>query len=111
MTVAEQMRARRETWFKDGDIEFLIRRPRAFDAGQAWAEGGRAEVALRAVVDWRGMKLSDLIPGETQADAPFDSDAFREWVGDRLDVLGRIASEVSRLIDEYEKGAGTDSKN
>lgn len=111
MTVAEQMRARRETWFKDGDIEFLIRRPRAFDAGQAWAEGGRAEVALRAVVGWRGMKLSDLLPGEAQTEAPFDAEAFREWIGDRLDVLGRIAAEVGRLIDEYEKAAGADSKN
>jgi hypothetical protein len=111
MTVAEQMRARRETWFKDGDIEFLIRRPRAFDAGQAWSEGGRAEVAIRSVVGWRGVKLSDLLPGESDGDAPFEAEAFREWIGDRLDVLGRIAEEVARLIDAYEAASGEASKN
>lgn len=105
------MRARRETWFSAGGYEFLIRRPRPLDLGMAFREGGQTEVALRAVVDWRGMKLSDLIPGEASTDAPFDTETWREWVGNHVDVLGAIAQEVARLIEGAQQSAENDAKN
>ena len=110
-TVAERMRARRETWFKVGGVEYLIRRPRHLDLGLAFREGGQTEVALRAVVGWRGMKLCDLIPGEPDIEAPFDEDTFREWVGDHVDVLTEIAAEVARLIDLEFSAAENAAKN
>lgn len=110
-TVAERMRARRETWLPVGDVAFLIRRPRALDIGQAYRAGGQTEVALRAVVGWRGMKLCDLIPGEPDTEAPFDEDTFREWVGDHVDVLTAIANEVARLIEVEAGNVETAAKN
>lgn len=110
-TVAERMRARRETWLQIGRFAFLIRRPRKLDIGQAYRDGGQTEVALRAVVGWRGMRLCDLIPGEPEVEAPFDEEAFREWAGDHVDELAEIANEVARLIEAYATGAETAAKN
>ncbi len=111
LTVAERMRARRETWFSAGGFEFLIRRPRPLDLAVAWRDGGQAEVAIQAVVGWRGVKLSDLLPGETSEEVPFDVATWREWCGSHIDVLGAIAEEVARLVESDKRQAEESAKN
>jgi hypothetical protein len=110
-SIAERMRERRETWFQVGDVSFLIRRPRSLDIAQAYRDGGQSEVAIRSVVGWRGMRLCDLLPGELDTEVEFSQDAFREWIGDRVDVLTEIANEVARLIEVEAERAGEASKN
>ncbi len=107
-----RMRARRETWFAAGGIELLIRRPRDLDVAKVRAAGGGwSDVAIAAVVDWRGVKLSDLIPGDVDQPAPFSAAAFEEWVGDRMDVVKEVTVEVVRLIDAHAAQRETTEKN
>lgn len=107
-----RMRARRETWFAAGGVELLIRRPRDLDVAKVRAAGGGwSDVAIAAVVDWRGVKVADLIPGEVDKPAPFSAAAFEEWVGDRMDVLKEVTVEVVRLIDEHAAQRQATEKN
>ena len=92
--LSQKMVGRRESQFETGGFSFRLRLPTALQAALA---GTPVEAALLSVVGWSGVKQCDLLPGEPDAEAPFDADACREWLGDRLDLLGPIIEEIARL--------------
>lgn len=94
--LAQRMRARRESRVEVGGFGFQLRLPTALQCMQA---ANAADLALSAVVGWDGVRLSDLLPGEPDEPAPFEADACREWLAERLDLLGPLIEELSRLRD------------
>lgn len=93
-TLAQRMRARRESRVVVGGFGFQLRLPTALQCMQA---ANAAELVLSSVVGWDGVQLSDLLPGEPAEPAPFEADACREWLAERIDLLGPLIEELSRL--------------
>jgi len=90
--LSEKMRAQREQWVSVGNRRYLLRVPTAFEMAMAQTP---VEIALRAVVGWEGVRKSDLVPGDPDDAAPFDADAFREFIADDLHAIKALMDEVS----------------
>ena len=56
-----------------------------------------ARALLPFVIGWKNVKESDVIPGGDGHQLPFDGEACREWLLDRIDIL-------PALIDAFVKG-------
>jgi hypothetical protein len=94
---ATAARARREQWFTTGGREFLLRRPRDAESLE-WMQESKWQLALNAVVDWRGVTSDDLCGDGSQDAVPFDKDDRDEWLLDRLDLLAPIMGKVKDMI-------------
>jgi hypothetical protein len=92
--LGNKMRARREAWAEVQGFRFHLRLPTALQISQA---STGVEVALQSVIGWEGVKACDLIPNEPDEPAAFDSDACREFLSERLDLLADVVEEVRRL--------------
>jgi hypothetical protein len=106
----EQMRRAREAWFTHDSREFLLRRP-TVEQLRAWREDSWSEMLARCVVDWRGVRLSDLLPGGPDSAVEFDADALAEWISDDPVTLGALASEMQRLIAAHAERKESAEKN
>jgi hypothetical protein len=106
----EQMRRAREAWFDHDGFGFLFRRP-TVEQLRAWRELTWSELLGRCVVDWRGVRVIDLVPGGTVADAPFESEALIEWLSDNPDLMGALADELQRRIAEHQSAQAQAEKN
>ena len=106
----DQMRRAREAWVEVGGHGFLVRRPTG-EQLRAWREVPWSEMLGRCVVDWRGVKVADLVPGGTVAVADFDADALVEWVSDDAELMAALASELQRRIAEHAEARETAEKN
>lgn len=96
----EQMRRAREAWFEHGKFGFLLRRP-TLEQVRAWKDLTWSEMIGRCVVGWRGVRVIDLVPDGTVADADFDADAMVEWTSDDPELLGALSKELQRRIVEH----------
>ena len=96
----DQMRRAREAWYERGAHGFLIRRP-TIEQLRSWRELDWSEMLGRCVVDWRGVRVIDLVPDGTIADAPFDGEALAEWLSDDPELMGSLAEELQRRIAEH----------
>ncbi|MEN9806094.1 MAG: hypothetical protein RL756_602 [Pseudomonadota bacterium] len=96
----DQMRRAREAWFERGAFGFLIRRP-TIEQLRAWRELPWSDMLGRCVVDWRGVRVIDLVPNGTVADAEFDADALAEWLADDPELMGALAEELQRRIADH----------
>lgn len=94
--LADKIRRARESKVDAGGHSFTIRRPTDAEAATL---GGMDTVGIlgRFVVGWN-LKEIDVIPGGSPIDAPFDAEAFGEWVSDQPDIIGTLAQAV---IDSY----------
>ena len=106
----EQMRRAREAWHDVGGFGFLIRRPTA-EQMRLWREKSWSEVLALCVLDWRGVKVSDLVAGGAADPAKWDQDDFAEWVSDTPAVLNALADTVLSLVTERAKAVGATEKN
>lgn len=106
----DQMRRAREAWFERGAHGFLFRRP-TVEQIRAWREMSWSELLGRCVVDWRGVRVCDLVPGGTVADAPFDSEALVEWLSDDPEMLGALAEELQKRITDHATAQAQAEKN
>lgn len=95
--LSDRMRAARARWIDVGDgIELQILRPQstAFFALEPDASPANKSFAIAraCVIGWRGMRESTLLPGVGVDDeVEFDADAYREWLADRPEVIGKVA--------------------
>lgn len=105
----DQIRRAREAWHDVGRFGFLVRRP-TLEQLRLWGDLPWSETLARCVIDWRGVKVSDLVEGGDDKPAKFDAEDFAEWVSDdaalfsalRQYVLDRVA-ERARLVEATEK--------
>jgi hypothetical protein len=96
-TLLERLRAARESWVKVGEFEFLIRRPT--DVEMLRARGDLpSEFLRRVVIDWRGVREIDLVPGGDPTPAPFDAALLVEWAEDRQQLYVDLVSAVENQI-------------
>jgi hypothetical protein len=58
----------------------------------------RDEFLKKFVVDWKGVKEIDLIPGGDPFDVPFDSELFYEWLSDNPKFWEPI---INGIIESY----------
>lgn len=97
-TLIERLRAARESWVKVGGFEFLIRRPTDVEMFRARGENPSAFLR-RVVMDWRGVREIDLVPGGAPEPAPFDVDVLVEWAEDReqiyLDLVRAVEEQIT----------------
>lgn len=96
----DQMRRSREAWYDVGAFGFLVRRPTT-EQVRLWQDLMLSEWLGRCIVDWRGVRVADLVPDGTVALADFDPDALVEWLSDNPVLLGTLFEELQRRIVEY----------
>lgn len=94
-----KLRKAREQIVEVGGFKFTIRRPTDLEMIELGAHGSSARL-LPFVVGWEGVKELDIIPGGDPTPAPFDADVCADWLSDRPDLWGEIASEI---VGSYRK--------
>lgn len=94
--LADKIRKARESTVESGGFKFTIRRPTDAEA-VALGDVSTVQLLGRFVVGWN-MKEIDLLPGGSPIDAPFDAEAFTEWVSDQPDVSLELSKAV---VDSY----------
>jgi len=109
-TMLERLRAARESWVEVGEFEFLIRRPT--DVEMFRARGEHPSVFLRRVVmNWRGVREMDLVPGGGPDPAPFEADVLVEWAEDRQQIyLDLVAAVEAQITAHWEAKADAAKK-
>lgn len=109
--ISERLRDRRTRWVRaSGAVEFLVARPRALELVR-WSERGNAEVALRSVIDWRGVTLGDVMGDGDASPQGFDADLRDEWLPDRPDLLIPVWDAVQAMLSEHAAQREADRKN
>lgn len=95
--LANKLRAARRFEVVASGFTFVLLRPTdiEFIALRGTATGDRL---LNFLVDWRGVKESDVLAGGDPFDVKFDLDDAREWLSDRPDLFNAITSGI---IDAY----------
>ena len=99
----ERLKRARERSVEINKIKFTVRRPTDMEIVEMREQASnmpQSEVLKRFVVDWSGVKESDLVPGGTGVNVPFDSDLFMEWVVDQPKVWSPLSDAIT---EEYEK--------
>lgn len=107
MSLVEKIRKARELKVEAGGFTFVILRPTALDMSEM-SSASRGRAILPFVIGWEGVRELDLIPGGDPHPLAFDADVCGEWLADRIDLLGPLASKVfeafvahqARLKDE-----------
>jgi len=107
-TLAEQIRAARETWISASGFDFQVRRPTTLQL-LAWKELANAEFLAKVVVGWK-LRGDQLTPGGGGKIPPFDPEAFVEWVGDRPAIVDEILEKVIALYTEHAKAKDDQQK-
>jgi hypothetical protein len=90
--LADKIRRARESTVAACGHSFTIRRPTDADA-MTLGEATVLDVGCRFTVGWTLHEI-DMIPGGSPVAAPFDAEAFREWVSDQPEVLGTVSAAV-----------------
>lgn len=112
MSLADTLRKQRESTVEAGGFRFTVRRPRELDAARWNAQGGYTEVALRSVVGWDLVTVGDVLGGAADdTPAEFSAELAAEWIGDRVDLLLPIWTEVQRLIVAHHERREEAEKN
>lgn len=99
MALADRIRAAREQWVSAGGADFLIRRPTDLQISKL-SGAPMSDLVLSSVVGWK-LPEHELVPGGGGGVPPFDTEAFREWVGDRIPTLVELAKKVEDIIDQH----------
>lgn len=85
-TLSEKLRKAREFTVEAGGYSFTLLRPTDVE----WLElssQNTARALLPYVIGWGDVKELDIIPGGDPHPLPFDGEACREWLLDRIDLL------------------------
>jgi hypothetical protein len=104
-TLAERMRAaRRITVEVEPGKRIHLLRPREQQCLEIWRQATvTPDDVCAAAEGWDGYTEADLLGPELGASdpVPFARDVFEEFVRDRVDLLGRLAGEISKSITEH----------
>lgn len=97
--LADKIRKARESEVPAGGFSFTVRRPT--DAEAMNLGGVKAvDLLVRFVVGWN-LKEIDLVPGGSPVAAPFDAEAFGEWVSDQPEVLGTLSAAIVKAYEAH----------
>jgi hypothetical protein len=107
--LADKIRRARESSVEAGGHSFTIRRPTDSEA-MSLGDSGVMDVVGRFVVGWN-LKEIDLIPGGSPVDAPFDAEAFSEWVADQPEVMGTLSSAIVAAYTTHSQKRSDAAKN
>lgn len=101
MSLADRIRASREEWVTVGGYELNVRRPTDVQLARWQQEGSdRMRLVTMSVVDWK-IPEKDLVAGGGGKVPPFDTEAFREWIEDRVDLVVELAQKIISIINAY----------
>ena len=96
--LADRVRKARESWVEAGGRRWLIRRPTHF---QMWRHDGTgADLVFASVVGWE-LKELDIVPGGGGNVPPFDPEAFREWIEDKVELIADLGAHVEAAIKAF----------
>lgn len=103
MSLVEKMRRAREQQVTIGGHKLTIRRPTDLQLTEVAKDGGlHLRNVAPFVVGW-DLTEQDLVPGGTAEPAPFDEEAFVEWIGDQPSVWGDLMGSFSKMITAHRK--------
>lgn len=100
MSLVEKIRKARETTVEAGGFKFTIRRPTALEVAEMPATS-RGRAVLPYIIGWEGVREIDVVPGGAAHPLPFDAAACAEWLGDRIDILAPLATQVFDAYAAY----------
>ncbi len=114
-TLAEKIRAARESVINVRSHKLTIRRPTAADIidrpGSDKDTRDHLQYWCQFVVGW-DMQWIDLVPGGAPDPAPFEADGFYEWVSDLNDEeWGLLINAIRDAFVNHKKRAEEESKN
>lgn len=102
MSLVDKIRKARETKIEAGGFGFVIRRPTALEMAEMPAIS-RGRAILPFIIGWENVKEVDLIPGGDPHPLAFDAAACAEWLGDRLDILAPLATQIFDAYTAHQK--------
>jgi len=100
------VRADREFEVEHEGFTIRARTPTRYEMQRVLSDpsAGMGDLALRFAIGWRGVKVKDVIgKGDDASAAPFTSDLFAEFAGQRLPLMTKIVDE---LMTRHNKRAG-----
>jgi hypothetical protein len=92
-----RQQAARERWIELDGYSVKVRRPTDLEMRRLLLGGEQVgeALALRWVIDWRGVTEQMVLPGVGGEDeVPFTPAAWEQFVGDRLADLGAVAQSL-----------------
>jgi hypothetical protein len=110
MSLVEKIRKARETKVEAGGFAFVIRRPTALEMAEMPAIS-RGRAILPFVIGWEGVKEIDVIPGGDPHPLAFDAGVCSEWLGDRLDILAPLATQIFDAYTAHQKAIEEQKKS
>ena len=111
-SLIQRIRKARELAVEVEGFRFTVRRPTDYEAGIIVNENLTFyEVAQRFVVDWSGVKESDLLPGGGSDVAPFSMELWGEWMQDRPAFWEPISNAALKAYSDHQTKRGKASKN
>lgn len=112
MSLADKMRRSRDKQVEVGRWKFTVRRPTDVQAMRFHMERSKVhEVATEVVVGWSGVREIDLFAGGTEDEAPFDREAWAEFVADHPEVWLPIKEAAFDAYNEHAEKRDAAAKN
>lgn len=99
MSLIDSLKKSRQSQIEVGGFSFTYRRPTDQEAINL-REVTFIEIAQRFVVDWKGVKGTDIYSGGDGAEVPFDAELWREWCADHPEFWQPISGAV---LDSYKQ--------
>ncbi len=110
MSLAEKIRAARQSRVEAGDHIFMIRRPTDLEMVEFRANPNVVTL-LRFVTGWDKVREIDIIEGGDPHPCPFSADVLSEWFSDRLDLLATVTQGIVDAYNNHKKGQALAEKN
>jgi hypothetical protein len=98
--LVDKMRKARETSVEAGGFTFTVRRPTALEMIEIQTQP-RGRAILPFVIDWHGVKESDVLASGDGHPLEFDADVCAEWLTDRIDLLAVLAEAVFASFKDH----------
>lgn len=96
-----KLKKQREFTVEVGKFSFTGRRPTDIEALEIHRESfDFAQIAMRYVIDWKGVTVDDLVGGGSTIVPEFSEELWQEWCPDHPEFWQPISL---KLWDEYQK--------
>lgn len=108
----KKLRAGRERVVTVEGFQFRYRRPTDYEIVQMRGEYvNNADVAVRFVVGWDGVRECDIVKGTSDAPAEFSTELFREWCHDHPEFWSPLREAIMSAYLEHTAAREAAEKN